>query len=195
MASTFLNNVVENGESVLQNIYRYGLNFGVESQLNRFWSAGGFYRFTEYSDINTFSEIFGHTDVVATLPPDQLKFVTLLDYWTYAQQTVFGPNGSIVGAIHPYFAPANFTYIEGRVEYTHWFSRDYFVYANQCYLTLQYGLAFDNNANIYNNLHAILNWDIKPWLSVGFRADAQLAQVYDMEQIFAYLVLRLPSRP
>jgi hypothetical protein len=195
VASTFLNNVVENGESVQQNIYRYGFNLGVESQLNRFWTAGGFYRFTYYSDVNRFSEIFAHTDVLATLPPNQLKFVTFLDYWTYAYQTVFGPDGSIVGAIHPYFAPADFAYIEGRAEYTHWFSRDYFVYSNQCYLSLQYGLAFDNHAFVYNNFHAILNWDVKPCLSVGFRADAQVAVVYNMQQIFAYLVWRLPCRP
>jgi tetratricopeptide (TPR) repeat protein len=194
-ASTFLNNVIENGESVQQNIYRYGFFLGSESWLNRFWTAGGYYRFTYYSDINVFSEIFANTAVVATLPPNLLKFVTLIDYWTYTKQTVFGPDGSIVGALHPYFAPAGFTYIEGRAEYTHWFSRDYFVYSNQCYLTLQYGLAFDNTAHIYDNLHAILNWDVKPWLSTGFRADAQLATVYKMEQIFAYLVFRMPSRP
>ena len=69
------------------------------------------------------------------------------------------------------------------------------MYSNQCYLSLQYGLAFDNHAFIYNNLHAVLNWDVKPWLSVGFRADAQLAEVYTMQQLFAYLVWRLPSRP
>jgi tetratricopeptide (TPR) repeat protein len=195
VASTFLNNVLENGESVQQNIYRYGFNLGVESQLTRFWTAGGFYRFTYYSDINRFSEIFAHTDVLATLPPNQLKFVTFLDYWTYAFQTVFGPDGSIIGAIHPYFAPADFTYMEGRAEYTHWFSRDYFVYSTQCYLSLQYGLAFDNHANIYNSLHAILNWDVKPCLSMGFRADALLAEVYNMQQLFAYVVWRLPCRP
>jgi tetratricopeptide (TPR) repeat protein len=193
-ANTFLNNVVENGESVQQDIFRTGFNVGVESQLTRFWLAGGFYRFAYYSDNNLFSEIFVHTDVLACLPPDQLKFVASLDYLTYEHQTVFGPDGSIVGSIHPYFAPAGYTYCEGRVEYTHWLSRDYFVYSNQCYVSLQYALGFDNNANIYNNFRAIVNWDVKPWLSLGVRAEAQVAQVYNMQQVFGYLVFRLPGR-
>jgi hypothetical protein len=194
-ANTFLNNVVENGESVQQNIYRAGANLGVESQLTRFWQAGGFYRFAYYSDVNRMSEIYLHTDVLACLPPTQLKFVASLDYLTYNHQTVFGPDGSIVGSIHPYFAPAGYAYAEARVEYTHWLSRDYFVYSNQSYVSLQYGLGCDNNANVYNNLRAILNCDIKPWLSVGIQARAQIAQVYNMQELFGYLVVRLPCRP
>ncbi len=192
-ANTFLNNVVENGESVQQDIYRVGGNLLVDSQLTRFWSAGGNYRFAYYADVNRLSEIYAHTDVLATLPPNQLKFVARLDYLTYDHQTVFGPDGSIVGSIHPYFAPAGYTFCEGRVEYTHWFSRDFFTYSNQCYLSLQYGLGFDNNAIVYNDLRGILNWDVKPWLSLGIEAEAQISQVYNNQQLFGYLVLRLPG--
>jgi tetratricopeptide (TPR) repeat protein len=191
-ANTFLNNVVENGESVQQDIYRAGANLGVESQITRFWQAGGNYRFAYYSDSNVMSEIYLHTDLLATLPPDQLKLVARLDYLTYTQQTIFGPNGSIVGSIHPYFAPSDYAFCEGRVEYTHWLSRDYFTYSNQCYFSLQYGLGFDNNANIYNDLRAIFNWDVESWLSVGIDAEAQLSHVYNNQQVFAYLVLRWP---
>ena len=55
--NTFLNNVIENGESVQQDIYRYGANIGVESQLSRFWQVGGNYRYAYYSDVNAMSEI------------------------------------------------------------------------------------------------------------------------------------------
>jgi tetratricopeptide (TPR) repeat protein len=194
-ANTFLNNVVENGESVQQNIYRAGVNVGAESQLTRFWQVGGNYRFAYYSDINRMSEIYLHSNVLACLPPDQWKFVARMDYLTYNQQTIFGPDGSIVGSIHPYFAPAGYTFCEGRVEYTHWFSRDFFTYSNQCYISLQYGLGVDNNAVVYNDFRGIFNWDIKPWLSVGIDAEAQVSQVYNMQQVFGYLVLRLPGRP
>jgi tetratricopeptide (TPR) repeat protein len=194
-ANTFLQNVIENGESVQQDIYRAGGNLGVESQLSRFWLAGANYRFAYYSDVNRMSEIYGHTDVLACLPPDQLKFVARLDYLTYNHQTIFGPDGSIVGSIHPYFAPAGYTFCEGRMEYTHWFSRDFFTYSNQCYLSLQYGLGFDNNAIVYNDLRAIFNWDCKSWLSLGIEAEAQISQVYNMQQLFGYAVIRLPCRP
>jgi tetratricopeptide (TPR) repeat protein len=195
IANTFLNNVIENGESVQQDIYRVGANLGVEAQLTRFWLAGGNYRFAYYSDINRMSELSAHTDVLACLPPEQLKFVARVDYLTYNHQTVFGPDGSIVGSIHPYFAPAGYTFAEGRVEYTHWFSRDYFNYSNQCYVSLQYGLGFDNNAVVYNDFRGILNWDVTPCLSLGIEAEAQVSQVYNMQQAFAYLIWRLPGRP
>jgi hypothetical protein len=141
------------------------------------------------------SEIYAHTDVLACLPPDQLKFVARLDYLTYDHQTIFGPGGSIFGSIHPYFAPAGYTFCEGRMEYTHWFSRDFFTYSNQCYLSLQYGLGIDSNAVVYNDLRAIFNWDCKAWLSVGIEGEAQISQVYNMQQLFGYVVIRLPCRP
>jgi tetratricopeptide (TPR) repeat protein len=194
-ANTFLNNVIENGEAVQQDIYRVGGNLGVESQISRYWQAGGFYRYAYYSDNNQYSEIFAHNDVLACLPPNQWKFVASLDYLTYEHQTIFGPDGTVLNSVHPYFAPAGYTYAEGRVEFTHWFSRDYFVYSNQCYLSLQYAIGFDNNAVVYNNLRAIFNWDVRPWLSAGLRAEAQISQVYNMQQLYGYLVFRLPGRP
>ena len=81
------------------------------------------------------------------------------------------------------------------MEYTHWFSRDFFTYSNQCYISLQYGLGVDNNAVVYNDFRGIFNWDIKPWLSVGIEAQAQISQVYNMQQVFGYFVWRLPGRP
>ena len=78
------------------------------------------------------------------------------------------------------------------MEYTHWPSRDYFTYANQCYVSLQYGLGVDNTGIIYNDFRAILNWDVRPWLSVGVDAEAQISQVYNMQQMSAFMVLRWP---
>jgi tetratricopeptide (TPR) repeat protein len=194
-ANTFLNNVVENSESVQQNIFRAGGNLGVESQLNRFWQVGGNYRFAYYSDVNRMSELTAHSDILVCLPPDQLKVVGRVDYMTYNHQTIFGPDGGVPGSIHPYFAPAGYTFTEGRLEYTHWFSRDFFTYSNQCYISLQYGLGFDDNAIVYNDFRAIFNWDVKPCLSLGFDAEAQVSRVYNMQQAFAYLVWRFPCRP
>ncbi len=194
-ANAFMNNVMDNGEAVLQDIYRYGGNIGVESQLTRFWQAGANFRCAYYSDINLLTEFYAHTDFLTSLPPEQLKFVARLDYLNYSQGTVFGPGDSLFGAVHPYFAPSAYTFIEGRVEYTHWLSRDYFTYSNQCYISLQYGLGFDSSAFVYNDFKAILNWDIKSWLSVGVTAEAQVSAVYDMEQLSGFLVVRWPRRP
>jgi tetratricopeptide (TPR) repeat protein len=193
-ASTFLNNVLENGESIQQNIYRAGFNLGTDNVFSRYWQAGGNYRFAYYSDINRLSEFYLYNDTSVTLPPTQLKFVLSLDYMTFNQQTVFLIPDSSVGAIHPYFAPAGFMYYEGRAEWFHWLSRDYFVYANQCWYSLQYALGFDSNLQTYNNFRVILNADIKPWFSVGVQAEAMISDVYNMQQVYLYGVYRFPCK-
>jgi hypothetical protein len=96
--------------------------------------------------------------------------------------------------LHPYFAPAGFTYYEGRVEWTQWLSRDYFVYSNQCWYSLRYGLGFDDNLIPYNHLQAVLNWDVKPWLSVGLDGEVMISSVYNMQQAMGYVLVRCPKR-
>ena len=193
-ASGFLNNVMENGESIQQNIFRGGINLGADAMLSRFWHATANYRLAYYSDDNRMTELYGAADYLISMAPCQLKVVFDIDYLTYSKQTVFLIPDDVASAIHPYFAPAGFTYYEGRLEWTQWLSRDYFVYSNQCWYSLQYALGFDDNAIPYNSVRAILNWDIKPWLSVGVQGDAMLATVYKREQALAYLVWRFPHR-
>jgi hypothetical protein len=193
--SGFLSNVVENGESIQQDIFRGGMSFGADEQISRFWHAGANYRVAFYSDVNTMSELYLVTDYLLSLPPCQLKLVFDLDYLAYAQSTIFLNPNTIAGSVHPYFAPAGYTYYEGRVEWTHWLSRDFFVYSNQCWYSLQYALGFDNNLVAYNNARAILNWDVKPWLSLGLQGETKLASVYKTAQAYGYIVLRLPHRP
>lgn len=195
-ASGFLNNVVENGESIQQDIYRGGINVGADATINRLWHAAANYRLAYYSDVNRMNELYLVTDFTLSLPPCKLKLVFDLDYLTYSQQTVFVNNNPnfIYGALHPYFAPAGYTYYEGRIEWTQWLSRDYFVYSNQCWYSLQYALGFDDNLVPYNSVRGIFNWDPKPWLSVGLEGQAMLSSVYKMQQAMGYVVMRFPCR-
>ena len=194
--SAFLNNVMENGESAQQDIFRGGVNLSFDGQLSRFWHIGANYRVAYYSDQNRLDELYGVTDVLLSMAPCQVKLLFSVDYLTYTNQTVFPGNNPVdlAGAIHPYFAPAGYTYAEGRIEWTQWLSRDYFVYSNQTWCSLQAALGFDDNAVPYTSVRAILNWDIKPSLSVGAEASAKLATVYKEEHANAYLVWRFPSR-
>ena len=194
--SAFLNNVMENGESAQQDIFRGGVNLSFDGQLSRFWHVGANYRVAYYSDQNRMDELYGVSDVLLSMAPCQVKLLFSVDYLTYTDQTVFAGNNpnSLAGAIHPYFAPAGYTYSEGRIEWTQWLSRDYFVYSNQCYCSLQAALGFDDNAIPYTSVRAVLNWDIKPSLSFGAEASAKLATVYKEEKALAYLVWRFPSR-
>jgi hypothetical protein len=192
----FLENVVETGESMNQDIYRTGFNAGVDLRPMRKWDLGLNWRYAHYSDHNDMNELYFYNNVNITLPPKQLRFAVNIDHQAFAQQSIVppfdNPPDNLAGTIHPYFAPANFTYYEGRLEWTHWLSRDVFTYSNQCWYSLQYGLGWDSNFNNYNTFRALFNWDIKPWLSVGADTRYMFSKVYNMQTALAYVIFRFP---
>ena len=143
----FLENVAENGESVRQDIYRYGFYTGADVRPTRTWAFGGTYTYSHYSDNNDAHQAYLYNEVSLTLPPKQLKIVETANVWSYRDQTQFptpipDPN-NLRGTVHPYFAPDCYASGELRVEWWHWLSRDYFVHSNQCWYSLQYGIATD----------------------------------------------------
>jgi tetratricopeptide (TPR) repeat protein len=190
----FLENVVENAESMRQDIYRTGLDVSAQFVPTRTWDFGGTARYARYSDDNSLGELYLVNDVFLSFPPNQLKLVLDADLQSFAQQTVFpGPNhDQMVGVIHPYFAPRDFAYYELRIEWTQWLSRDYFVHSNQCYYSLQYAIGADSNLAMYNSFRALANFDVKPWLTVGADAQQVLSDVYRATSANAYLIARFP---
>jgi tetratricopeptide (TPR) repeat protein len=195
-ARAFLENVLENGESIRQDIYRTGLDLSAAVRPARCWDFGGTARFAYYSDVNYLGELYLVNNVFLTFPPKQLKFVLDTDLQSFAHPTIFSnPDHNILfGTIHPYFAPQHFAYYEARIEWTQWLSRDYFVHSNQCYYSLQYAIGADSNLATYNTFRALANCDVKPWLSVGVDAQQILSPVYDASAATAFLILRFPFR-
>jgi tetratricopeptide (TPR) repeat protein len=191
---SFLENVVENGESMRQDIYRLGLYLGADVHATRYWTFGGTYRFAYYSDVNTFNEMFLYSDLSLSLPPKQLKLVGTVMYDSFSQQTVFADptHASLFGTVHPYFSPSGYVFYEGRVEWYHWISRDYFTYSNQCWYSLQYGLGWDSNFVSYHDLRGLFNFDLKPWLTVGGYAQGLLSRAYDSLGVGAFVLVRFP---
>jgi tetratricopeptide (TPR) repeat protein len=190
----FLENVVESAGSIEQDIYRGGIRFGGDVRPARRWDFGGEYTVAAYSDRNTLNQFHLFNEVTLCFLPYQLKFVTTLDYMAYAHQSIQDPNdpNNSLLAIHPYFAPAGFAVYENRLEWLHYFSRDYFAHANACYYGLQAGLGWDNQFRIYNRFAALLNLDLKPWCSVGAMGNYYKTNNYQQVGAHAYLVLRLP---
>jgi hypothetical protein len=190
----YLENVVENGESMVQNIYRYGFYSGVDFKPTRTWGFGGEYRYGHYSDNNDLNQFTLYNENAFTLPPKQLKLVERVFFMGYREQSIFPTNppdqNDIAGTVHPYFAPHGFCQTEVRLEWTHWLSRDYFAHTNQCWYTLQYGVATDNTGEIYQNLRAALNYDVCTWFTVGADVNAQLSSVYNMFSAMGYLQIR-----
>jgi tetratricopeptide (TPR) repeat protein len=191
---TYLNNVVENSETLRQDIYRYGARAGVDLSLTRNWSADATYTYGHYSDNNDFNEAFVRSQYFFCFPPTELKAVLSGDLLNYRSSTVFkiADPTDLVGIEHPYFSPHLFVYYEARLSWKHWLSRDYFTYANQCWYNLEYATGWDNNLFNYNTFRAQFNADIKSWLTVGVEAQVTLCPVYNAQQALAYLVLRWP---
>jgi tetratricopeptide (TPR) repeat protein len=192
--SSFLENVIENGECLRQDIYRLGLNVASDYWPSRRWAFGGDYRYAHYSDNNDENELYLFNEVLLTFAPNQLKLVADVDFQSFAQQTVYPARASenLVGVIHPYFSPRAFAFYEARIEWTQWCSRDYFVHSNQCWYSLQYGLGWDSRLANYNTFRVLGNWDVKPWLTVGVEAQQTLSPVYNVTGVLGYLTIRFP---
>jgi hypothetical protein len=191
----FLYNVAENGESMRQDIYRYGGRAGVDLQPLQHWSIGAVYTYAHYSDRNDFNEGYTKSTVILCFPPHELKLVLTGDIFGYAQSTIFSHPGNtddLVGTIHPYFSPHFYAYYEGRLTWKHWLSRDYFYYANQCWYSFEYGIGWDNSFNNYQVLRGLFNVDVCSWLSVGADSQVVLSPVYNNVGVYAYLIARLP---
>src|SRR5262249_40723660 len=190
----FLENVVENGESLRQDIHRVGWDLGGEVRPTRFWELGGIGRIAYYSDVNTMGELYLFNDVLLTMPPCQLKFVLDADLQAFQHSTVFAePDHEVLrGTLYPYFSPKAFAYYEARIEWTQWLSRDYFVHSNQCYYSLQYANGWDSNFVNYNSIRALANFDLRPWLSIGGDAQGAISDAYKFAAADLYVIVRLP---
>jgi tetratricopeptide (TPR) repeat protein len=190
----FLENVAECGESMRQDIYRCGFYCGHDIRPTRTWSFGGMATYAHYSDDNDAGMASVYNDVSLSLPPKMLKIVQRAQAQAFRETTIFPTEppdpDNIVGARHPYFSPDFFAQFECRVEWYHWLSRDTYVHSNQCWYSLQYGIATDIDLVTYHNFRAIFNYDINSCLSIGAEASAQMSSVYDMYAAIGYIQLR-----
>jgi hypothetical protein len=196
-ARTFLENVVENGETLRQDIYRTGIDLSSDIRPSRTWDFGGTARFAWYSDVNYLGELYLVDNILLTFPPKQLKLVLDADLESFSHSTIFASSdhSDLRGTIYPYFSPRHFAYYEARIEWTQWLSRDYFVHSNQCYYSLQYALGADSSLATYQSFRVLANFDVRPWLSIGADAKQILSSVYDATYVTAYLIIRFPCRP
>jgi hypothetical protein len=191
----FLENVAENGESIRQDIFRYGLYCGEDVRPTRTWSFGGTYTYAHYSDNNDAHQLYLYNGVALTLPPKMIRIAEDCNVWSFRDQTRFNspipdPN-FMFGTVHPYFAPNIYSSCEVRVEWWHWLSRDMYVHSNQCWYSLQYGIATDSDLVVYHDLRAIFNYDVNSCLSIGAQASAYLGgPTYTQYMAMAYLQVR-----
>jgi tetratricopeptide (TPR) repeat protein len=190
----YLNNVVENGATLQQDIYRYGARATADLNLTRRWTGLAQYTYGHYSDNNDYNELYLRTVYLFCFPPAELKAILSMDLQGFRASTVFPNNdpNDIQDAVHPYFSPRLYVYYEGRLSWKQWLSRDYFAHGNQCWYSVEYGLGWDNNFVGYNVVEVRCNGDLRPWLSLGADAGVILSPAYSAEWATAYLVFRWP---
>lgn len=193
--SSFLDNVVENSESMQQDIYRIGLQATADYNILRYYSMQTGFRYASYSDENEAWDFWVHNRFPLTLAPKQLSFLWDYDFTTFADPTVFTPNtDSLAGIKHPYFAPDGYSMVSGIFEWKQWLCDDLFKGADQHYYILQYGLRFDSNSEAFNVFRASYCRDVCSWLTVKLETSLVRSGAYDNTGANAQVIIRFPLK-
>jgi hypothetical protein len=193
-AGSFLENWAQNSETLIQDIYRYGVEVGGDFHFTRRWDAMAHYRLWRYSDDNFLHNALLRTSYKFLPPPFELDFIFTAELFSYEEETVRASIDPrvLTGTIHPYFAPQGFWFFDNRVRIKHHLGRDLFKYSKQRYYALEYGLGLDNQGQIYNDFRLVFNYDITNYITVGASASAIVSRVYKAGFGFAFLEIRFP---
>jgi tetratricopeptide (TPR) repeat protein len=185
--------VLQNGEALRQDIWRAGGRWSVGYRVDRRWDLGAKYGYWRYSDGNDLNEYLLAANYKISFVPRQLTATFSIDGQSFREPSVFvGPGDSIVNAVHPYFTPRGFVLYQGRLTYTEYLSRDYFLHANTCWYTLQYGLAWDSEFVNYHILRGALSRDCCSWLTLALDGSVTASQAYTGAWFYATATLRWP---
>jgi hypothetical protein len=201
-AAGSLHNVLQNGASIQQNIFREDLELGNNFHITRNLDATVLYRLWGYSDHNIEQDAYALASYRLLPAPCELKFLTSLFFEGFQHTNPLStPSAvSLPGNIvppdfpHPYFAPHEFFYWENKLSFRQTLSRDLFKYAQHIWYQPEYGIALDNRSHVYHHFSLALNWDVSTWLRAGVAADAVLSSVYTLGVGYAFIELRMPPR-
>ncbi len=192
--SGFLKNYYVCGEAIRQDIYTTGIQVDAIYRPQRLWTLAGYYRLANFSDNNWVNWANLNSSHILLEGRKQLRGLIDYNFYTFAQQTVFGPiPGSLVGTIHPYWSPSGYSFATAGLEWKHWLSCDKFKGANEHYYSLFNGAAVDSNGVGYYVANGRWQRDITESLTwtVDFNLIRSPNQVYNAVGVTAYGVWRL----
>jgi predicted Zn-dependent protease len=164
--SATMENVLENGEALQQDIYNGGLRTALEYKPCNYWEASATYEFQGYSDDNTrhYAELLSRLQ----LTPDPRRLSLLADcyYWNFAETSVFNPGPDpFLNMLHPYWTPQNYVMGGVGLEWKQWLSWDRFDGAQHCWLSFAVMKRWDDQNANYTVYRGMLNWDVTRHLS------------------------------
>ena len=190
----FLNNVIENGESIRQDIFRAGLQLDAGWTIHRDWSLAGLYRWADYSDRNTLNEFSLGGAYRIWEGRKQLRALVDYNFLTFAEQSILQTSllPPLSGTIHPYFAPQSYSFASAGLEWKHWLSCDTFKGADQKWYQVYLGGRFDSQSEAFFLLRTQLYYDVTSWLTWTVESDFIRSEVYDQSIISTHGVVRFP---
>ena len=212
-----LDNVLENHESLRQDIYRGGVFVGLDTMPTPYWELSLGYRFDAYSDVNNRNAAEMRNRFKLTPDPERLSLLVNMDYWDFAEQSVFSPGPDRFYEMrHPYFSPRNFVQADVGVEWKHRFglggapahgrllpgrlvapglccqrvgSRygDGFDGSDQWWISMSARKRWDDQGKNYTIMEGMLVWDITRRLSGYAKAEYLESSVYQSTGAYAGL--------
>ncbi|MFN3150193.1 tetratricopeptide repeat protein [Bremerella sp.] len=188
----FLENVVQNGESIQQDIFMGGGRLFGYCDLMPRWHAESRYRFIGYSDHNFRHDFYVHNRFRLNESPNQLNLLADYDFLSFDETSIFGPGPGIEGTIYPYFSPSGFSNASLGMEWKHHFSQYTFNGAPETWASLEYRGQWDSRGEFYNIASIKAYHDINGCLSTGAEYRLMRSGVYDSDTVYAYLVWYLP---
>ncbi len=188
----FLENVVQNGESIQQDIFMGGGRLFGYCDLMPRWHAESRYRFIGYSDHNFRHDFYVHNRFRLNESPNQLNLLADYDFLSFDEASIFGPGPGIQGTIYPYFSPSGFSNASLGLEWKHHFSQYTFNGAPETWTSLEYRGQWDSRGEFYNIGSIKAYHDINGCLSTGAEYRLMRSGVYDSDTLYAYLIWYLP---
>ena len=212
-----LDNVLENHESLRQDIYRGGVLVSFEKMPTPYWELMLGYRFDAYSDVNNRHAAQMRNRFKLTPDPNRWSLLVNMDYWDFAEPSVFSPGPDpFFDMRHPYFSPRNFVQTDVGIEWKHRFglgaapahgkflpgrlvapglacqragSRygDGFDGADQWWISLSVRKRWDSQSKNYVIFDGLLVWDITRRLSGYAKAEYLESSVYQATGAYAGL--------
>jgi predicted Zn-dependent protease len=156
-----MDNVLENGESLQQDIYRGGLRTDLCYKPCNYWEAEATYAWQSYSDDNTRNAAEFRNRLQLTPDPRRLSLLADCYYWNFAQASVFSPGPDPFNNMqHPYWTPQNYVMGGVGVEWKQWLSWDRFDGSQHCWVAFSAMKRWDNQAQNYIVYRGTLGWDI-----------------------------------
>ncbi len=161
-----LENVLENGESLQQDIYRGGLRVDLTCMPKNCWETEATYRLQGYSDENLLQSGEFRNRLQLTPDPQRISLLADFYYWNFAQPSVFSPGPDpFLDMTHPYWTPINFALSGVGIEWKQWLSWDRFDGADHCWISFSAMKRWDSQNQNYTLYRGMFVWDITRRLS------------------------------